>query len=694
MKRSLLILFVLAGLAPQAHANDGVRTRRFALIVGSNDGGAERVKLRYAGTDAKAVARVLRELGGVADTDVVLLEDPDLSKLEAGFDRMRTKIGDTAAGVRTELLVYYSGHSDESGLLLYGKRFGYPALRQRIREMPSDVNIAILDSCASGAFTRRKGGKRVAPFLVDESSNVRGYAFLTSSSADEAAQESDRIAASFFTHYLVSGLRGGADANRDGRVTLNEAYQFAFAETVTRTDKTQAGAQHPAYAIHLVGTGDVVMTDLRSTSAALVVAKDVDGRLFIKDADGRLVIELQKPAGRPVVLGLGPDRYELTLHKGNDFYRAAVQLERGKRTRVAIADFRGVDAEPTVARGGAPGDTGEPPLRRVPVSFQLIPSIAIGAGGDTAVVNNFSLNLLVGRSDHLEGVEIGGLVNVRDGNVRGAQLAGLANHTRGDFEGIQLAGITNGVIGDGKGAQLSGIANLTGRNFRGLQVAGIANAAGGNFEGLQVSGIANWGGHNVRGAQISLLNVGGSVNGAQIGLVNIARRSRGLQLGLVNVADESEGVPLGLVNIVRNGYRAVEMWSSDTAAFNAGVKLGGRRFYTILTAASDESRFMAGWGLGVHTPFDGYYIDVDLLGYSIVDHDFEETEDDLLTKLRVSAGYRVNQHISVFGGVSANGTFAFGDKDGEGVSKFDGKRIDTDDFVLRLTPGFFAGIQF
>ncbi|MCP4448771.1 MAG: hypothetical protein GY811_26070 [Myxococcales bacterium] len=98
---------------------------------------------------------------------------------------------------------------------------------------------------------------------------MNGYALIASSSATELAQESDRIASSFFTHYFVSGLRGGADSNRDGRVTPNEAYQYAFDETVTRTESTQAGAQHPAYNMHLAGTGDVVMTDLRATSATL-----------------------------------------------------------------------------------------------------------------------------------------------------------------------------------------------------------------------------------------------------------------------------------------------------------------------------------------------------------------------------------------------------------------------------------------
>ena len=76
--------------------------------------------------------------------------------------------------------------------------------------------------------------------MFDQSIDVRGHAILTASAEDEAAQESDRIGGSFFTHYLVSGLRGAADSSADGRVTLTEAYRFAFDETLARTGTTKA----------------------------------------------------------------------------------------------------------------------------------------------------------------------------------------------------------------------------------------------------------------------------------------------------------------------------------------------------------------------------------------------------------------------------------------------------------------------
>ena len=251
-----------------------VPLRRFAFIVGSNEGGGVRIPLQYATSDAKSFAQVMMEMGGLNWDDSIILLNPSYTEFAQGMKRMNTIMaGATASHERREFILYYSGHSDEEGLLLGPNRYSYKKLRSDITNIPADVHIAILDSCSSGALTRSKGGVRKPAFLLDASNVTEGHAFLTSSSADEAAQESDRIQASFFIHYLVSGVRGAADATRDGKVTLNEAYHYAFNETLASTEKTRYGAQHPTFDISLTGTGDIVLTDLRETSAGLSVSK-------------------------------------------------------------------------------------------------------------------------------------------------------------------------------------------------------------------------------------------------------------------------------------------------------------------------------------------------------------------------------------------------------------------------------------
>ena len=336
--------------AEAAHGAEAMR--RFVLAAGANLGGHSRIPLQYAISDAEKFTEVMVSMGGVRSTDRVLLSDPDRSGLERAVEELRTRVAAAKLEAwRTEVFVYYSGHADEKGLLIGEERLDYRELRGLMDRIDADVRIAILDACASGAITRIKGGTRRNAFEVDTSSDMRGYAFLTSSSAEETAQESDRIQASFFTHYLISGMRGAADVSDDGKVTLNEAYQFAYNETLNRTVESQGGAQHPAYHINLSGTGDVVMTDLRQTSAGLVLGKQLNGRLFVRNDDDQLLAELHKPRGRIIEIALEPGEYGIHLEHKEDLFLARTEVVVGQRTEVVRSQFEPVSREQTARRG-------------------------------------------------------------------------------------------------------------------------------------------------------------------------------------------------------------------------------------------------------------------------------------------------------------------------------------------------------
>lgn len=330
--------------------------QRYTLIVGANFGGADRPVLKYGVSDAERFARVMVDLGGVNPEHNTILKQPKLRDLLDGLDLLTRRVADAAriAGpgvTRTEVIVYYSGHADEKGLLLGEDRYSYVSLRNRLDQIPADVRIAVLDACASGAFTRIKGGRARPPFLVDQSASMRGHAFLTSSAATEVAQESDRIRASYFTHYLVSGLRGAADLSGDGRITLNEAYQFAFSETLGRTVDSKGGAQHPSYDINMSGTGDVVMTDVRQLSATLVLGEEVEGRFFVRNAAQELIVEVYKPYGRAVALGVEPGAYEVRVEHERAALLAKVSVADGGKQIVDRKQFNPTTVEPTRSRG-------------------------------------------------------------------------------------------------------------------------------------------------------------------------------------------------------------------------------------------------------------------------------------------------------------------------------------------------------
>jgi hypothetical protein len=135
MKRIIAALCLMS-ISALAWGSDD-HTRRFGIFVGANDGGRERVTLRYAVSDARAVSRVFAELGGVRGADNVLLIEPDVRELGRIIDRAEAQIHSAKqTAKRTELVFYYSGHSDESGLLMGRERYSYQELRERINRIP------------------------------------------------------------------------------------------------------------------------------------------------------------------------------------------------------------------------------------------------------------------------------------------------------------------------------------------------------------------------------------------------------------------------------------------------------------------------------------------------------------------------------------------------------------------------------
>jgi caspase domain-containing protein len=737
----VLVLIAVSGRALAAEAYPET-IRRFAFIAGSNDGGPSRVELRFAHSDAKAMARVLRQLGGVESPDTVLLLEPDRFDFEAGLARMRTILENSqGSGFRLELVFYFSGHSDEQGLMLGDDLITYKELRKIISELPANVRIAILDSCSSGALTRGKGGSRRAPFLMDASVNVEGYAYLTSASADESAQESDRVGGSFFTHYLVSGLRGAADQNADNKVTLNKAYQYSFNETLARTESTSAGPQHANYDFQLKGSGDLVLTDLRGTTALLVLPSEMSGRVFIRNRKNQLVAEINKSPGAPIAMGIDPGRYEITVESGPEVSTGTVTLAMGRPYSVETTDLKPVSKEATVARGKQPrkeeaatsdshGDSDE--LMRRPFMASFAPGLTTDSKvRNKKVVNNAAINF-IGWGDYLSGFEGAALGNIRKNDVSGLQGAGIFNFTMGNVHGLQgsgifnyagtslrgfqWAGIANSVHGPAKGFQGAGISNFNSASSKGFQGAGVLNFNRGGAYGFQGAGIVNVNNgesygfsaagignyaDTVTGVQIAGISNAArtELNGMQIGLTNYAKHhSRGVQLGLVNVAKTSDGVPIGLINAIGDGMLALTLWGSDNSMGNFAVKMGSRHFYSILGYGAhpigdeDERRDSLIAGLGGHFDFEPIWLEIDFLTHSLhKDFSWTNTGADNLFKLRLTVGWRPVDQFSIFAGPTLNMLISDSRETVEVIpSLWSDTRADAN-FDLNI--GFIVGIQ-
>jgi hypothetical protein len=301
---ALLAATALPGAVPQ-----GGDERRFAVVVGNDTGGEDTRPLLYATADARRIHDVLVNLGGVPQGQASLLLDRTAGDVLAALTAVSARAAEARrAGQRTALILYFSGHAKDGALRLGDSRLPLEDLKARLGRVGTDVTVAIFDSCRSGVVTRTKGARHAPAFDVETTAAARGTVLLTSSSADEDAQESDEIRGSYFSYHLDSGLRGGADRSRDGRVTLAEAYDYAYVRTVADTADSAAGAQHPTFSYELKGNGDLVLTTFDRREGLLVPAQAPPGTYYIVRGDF-ITAEVVKPAGTDRRIALPPGRY-------------------------------------------------------------------------------------------------------------------------------------------------------------------------------------------------------------------------------------------------------------------------------------------------------------------------------------------------------------------------------------------------
>jgi hypothetical protein len=293
----------------------GAVTKRLGLLIANHEGGDELPTLRYVERDAQRLRDVLIESGGFDNDLITFLVDESADDVLEELAEIEKEIALLKkAGHEVVLLVYYSGHAANGVLRMGSSKLEMRKLKNLISASQADVRLAFLDSCGAGAMTREKGGRVAPPFVVsvEDAVQAKGQVIITSSSADEASQESDDIQGSFFTHYLTTGLRGAADQSGDGKVTLDEAYTYAYARTVATTANTRSGAQHPTYQYDLRGAGDVVLSKPGGADVILTFPEDLEGQYFVVDLDRQLfVAEIDKNAGAPSQISLPVGEYAI-----------------------------------------------------------------------------------------------------------------------------------------------------------------------------------------------------------------------------------------------------------------------------------------------------------------------------------------------------------------------------------------------
>lgn len=215
--------------------------RRRAILIGQHEYKDERLRTMSAPlVDVEELADVLGDnaVGGFACEKV----------LDATEARVRERIAATLKDCSREdvVLLYFSGHGlraadgqlyltavDTKVELLEATATSAAWITERLdKGCLARQQVLVLDCCYSGAHSSGTKAGDVVGTNVQFNSDAQGRVILAASDATQFAWHESRDVGvaerSFFTQGLVHGLRTGqADANKDGVITVEEAFAFA-----------------------------------------------------------------------------------------------------------------------------------------------------------------------------------------------------------------------------------------------------------------------------------------------------------------------------------------------------------------------------------------------------------------------------------------------------------------------------------
>ncbi len=246
--------------APEVGAGD-----LYAVVVGVAKYANPKIpKLTVSDKDARDFAEFLKTQKDVfKDTHVKVMLNEEATKTEVTkqlYYELRK------AGKDDTVILFFSGHGADDprkpGDFFFLTHEADPenlegtAVKMNgldfLQKLDANRVVLIADSCHAGGFSRNTT-KALEPSMktfMREFSRSSGRAILSSSKPDEYSVEKPGFQNSVFTHYLIKGLKGEADGNRDGVVTLREAYDYVYDSTKDETN----GVQHPQFEGKVVGS--------------------------------------------------------------------------------------------------------------------------------------------------------------------------------------------------------------------------------------------------------------------------------------------------------------------------------------------------------------------------------------------------------------------------------------------------------
>ena len=205
----------------------------YVLLVGVSNYVNHREPLQYPDNDALNLFAFLRspEGGAIPSKNIINLVDKVatrrniLDSLNAMLSRVTNK---------DMVIFYFSGHGIKGAFLpidydgTYEKVVYHHEIYSALQQSNAQFKMCIADACHAGSMQEQKGflGSNQTDFYQNSQSDQSDFAMLLSSTSSENSAEADRLQQSVFSYYLIKGLEGLADTNRDKKISIQELFNY------------------------------------------------------------------------------------------------------------------------------------------------------------------------------------------------------------------------------------------------------------------------------------------------------------------------------------------------------------------------------------------------------------------------------------------------------------------------------------
>ncbi|MBK8518689.1 MAG: caspase family protein [Saprospiraceae bacterium] len=220
-------------------------TKIFALIVGVATYN-HMPSLKYTDDDAYLLYAFLKspEGGALPDDQIKILIDEGATQ-QTILNELKQLA--TIAGANDVIMLYLSGHGIDGAFVPsdfdgYNNRLTYEEILSVLNGSKAKHKLFIADACHSGSMmvaARTPLNISLENFYGAYNASAGGTAILMSSKKEEMSLEYGGLRQGVFSHFLVKGLKGFADFNKDKLITIMELHTYINSQVKSYTGNIQ-----------------------------------------------------------------------------------------------------------------------------------------------------------------------------------------------------------------------------------------------------------------------------------------------------------------------------------------------------------------------------------------------------------------------------------------------------------------------